>query len=290
MAHIPSLNWLRVFEAAARTGSFARAAETLNMSAPAVSQQIKALEGALGRDLFQRGPRSVQLTDAGAAYLPTVSQALHSVELVTGTLFGDPAHESLTLRCSVMMAAGWLIPRLPRFRDRHPEILLSLTSEIQTNANFTETPDLRISFGLPEMLQGETDPLFGERIFPVAKPEIAQNLRSRADLAQYTLIEISTHRANWSDLLTPDGPDPVLLYCDTTLNAFAMAASGIGLALARAPASDALVTQFGLERCMPDLEISGTQRYMLSYPARSGLTRAAKAFRTWLLEEVEHDR
>ena len=85
---IPSLNWLRVFEAAARAGSFARAAETLNISPPAVGQQIRALEDHLGRALFERGPQSVMLTEAGRAYLPAGAQALH----------GDRKHHGRSLR------------------------------------------------------------------------------------------------------------------------------------------------------------------------------------------------
>ena len=88
--HIPSLNWLRVFEAAARAGSFAGAAETLNMSPPAVGQQIRALENHVGRALFERGPQSVMLTEAGRAYLPAGAQALHGIESTTADLFGEP--------------------------------------------------------------------------------------------------------------------------------------------------------------------------------------------------------
>ncbi len=67
-SRVPSLNWLRVFEAAARTESFARAAEQLNMSGAAVSQQVKALEQHLGAQLFQRQAHAVRLTEAGRAY------------------------------------------------------------------------------------------------------------------------------------------------------------------------------------------------------------------------------
>ncbi|MEM9043288.1 MAG: LysR family transcriptional regulator [Pseudomonadota bacterium] len=286
MTRVPSLNWLRVFEAAARTGSFARAAETLNMSPPAVSQQIKALEGALGRELFYRGARSVKLTDAGAAYLPTVAQALHSVEIATGNLFGEPGQEPLSVRCSAMMAASWLVPRLKRFRERHPEVTLTLLSEVHSIEMFDQGIDLRISFGLPANPNAEADTLFGETIFPVACAAMARGIRSALDLPNHTLIEISTHRANWSDLLPADGKDPHFLYSDTTTNALVMAANGIGVALARSPASDWLVDRLGLDPCLPGLKISGTHNYLLSYPARSGLTRAAQAFRTWLLEEV----
>ena len=84
---VPSLNWLRVFEAAARFQSFARAAEELNMSAAAVSQQVRALEDRVGAPLFTRAAHSVALTDLGRAYLPIVQQSLLTLQNATEGLF-----------------------------------------------------------------------------------------------------------------------------------------------------------------------------------------------------------
>ena len=79
-SRVASLNWLRVFEAAVRSESLARAAVPLNMSPAAMSQQVRALEEHLGRALFQRGAQSVMLTEAGRAYLPPVQQALGTLD------------------------------------------------------------------------------------------------------------------------------------------------------------------------------------------------------------------
>lgn len=288
LSRIPSLNWLRVFEAAARTGSFARAAGALNMSPPAVSQQVKALEGYLGKPLFERGPRNVVLTEAGHAFLPTVARALHSVEIATDNLFGKPGRQPLTVQCSAMMASGWLIPRLDTFRERHPEVQLTLISEIMTEEPARPGTDLRITFGLPGDLGGEADILFGERIYPVARPPIAARIGAPEDLARFTLVEITTHRANWSAILPQNGPDPRFIFSDTTTNALGLAAAGDVIALARAPASDGLEQLYGLVRCLNDLDVTGTHSYFLSFPALSGLSKAARSFRDWLLNETRH--
>lgn len=284
---IPSLNWLRVFEAAARAESFARAADVLNMSAPAVSQQIKALEAHLGRQLFTRGPRQVTLTEAGQAFLPAVAQSLHSVELAAENLFGAPRRETLMVQASQMFACGWLAPRLARFRALEPEVQLTLTSGIANEDFLRPGPDLRITFGQPQDPREDGDALFGEVIYPVAKPETAARIAAVEDLTQWPLIEIATHRANWFTLLPRDRPGQRFLYTDTSSNAFAMAASGQGIALARAPASDALQALYGLVPCLPGLSVSGVQSYALVYPARSALSRAAQAFRGWLLSEIK---
>ena len=103
---IPSLNWLRVYEAAARMENFARAGEFLNLSTSAVSQQVKALEKHFGEALFERHPRSVKLTDAGHAFLPAVRQALRTVEESAATLFGEEKEYTLTLQADQIFTRG----------------------------------------------------------------------------------------------------------------------------------------------------------------------------------------
>jgi LysR family glycine cleavage system transcriptional activator len=290
LTRIPSLNWLRVFETAARHESFARAAEALNMSPPAVSQQIRALEGYLKRDLFERGSHSVRLSDAGRAFLPVVVQALHSIETTADSIFGDPRGQPLVVQCSLMMACGWLAPRLPRFQAAHPEVRFSLLSGIYDEEFLRSGADLKITFGIPPGQGEEGDPLFGETLYPVAVPAIAETIRNAEDLADHQLYEIATHRANWFQLLPHAGVDAEaelrLCYADTTQLAFAMAAAGGGIALARAPATNMLEQTHGLVPCLPGLSIPGSQSYSLVYPARAGLSRAAQAFRTWLLAEI----
>ena len=104
---IPSLNWLKVFEVAARVESFARAAQLLDLSTSAVSQQIKSLETHLGEKLFIRGARHVELTDSGHTYLVSVRQALQLVEETTESLFGDNRENSLSLQADQLFASAW---------------------------------------------------------------------------------------------------------------------------------------------------------------------------------------
>lgn len=286
---IPSLNWLRVFAAAARTGGFARAAEALNMSPPAVSQQIRALEQYLGRPLFERGARSVRLTEAGRAFLPVVSNALGSVEATAASLFGRPGAQALTLRVSVMLACSWLAARLPAFQRAHPEVQLTLATGVQDEDFRRLGAELTIAFGQPPGPGEEGDLLFGERLFPAATPVLAARVAAPADLARVPLIEVASHRANWWRIL----PDPEALpepprftYTDTTAVALALAGAGGGVALARGPATDPLVAAHGLEPCLPGFSVPGDEAYHLIYAARERLSPAAAAFRAWLLAEA----
>lgn len=290
---IPSLNWLRVFEAAARTESFARAADMLGMSPPAVSQQIRALEGYLGRALFERGARAVTLTEAGRAFLPVVSNALNAVETTANSLFGRAGVEPLSVRVSLMLATGWLGARIGGFMAAHPSVQLSLVSGILEEDFRRPGPELMITFGPAHAGDAgpgfETVPLFGERLFAVAQPAIAQRIETPADLARFPLIEVTSHRATWYRLL-PD-PDalpvtPRFSYTDTTAVALALAAAGAGIALARAPATDPVVTAHGLVPCLPDHTVPGLEGYHLVHPIEGRLSPAGRLFRDWLLAEA----
>ena len=286
---IPSLNWLRVFETAAKAESFARAAEVLNMSPPAVSQQIRALETHLGRALFHRGPRAVRLTEAGRAYLPVVSNALASVETTTASLFGRRDAQPLVVRASAMLAGSWLAAALPAFLAAHPRVQLTLVSAIAEEDFARRGADLQITFGQPPGPGEEGDPLFGERLAPVATAAIAAEVRTPGDLLRHPLIEVTSHRATWYRLL-PEAADmpsaPRFIYTDTTITALGLAAAGGGIALARAPASDRLVAMHGLAPCLADVWVAGADTYHLVYPSRATLSPAAAVFRTWLLERA----
>jgi len=287
---IPSLNWLRVFEAAARMENFARAAELLNMSTSAVSQQIKALESHLGEDLFSRGARHVELTDAGHAFLPTVRQSLASIEETAASLFGRDKDNTLTLQADLNLALSWLTDRLPDFSQRHPRVQLHLIGAYHDLDYQRPGFDLRILFGPVHRSWGQCDRLYDETIYPVANPEIAASIRSAEDFLEHRLIQISTHQVNWNQILHGVGIDTLpsrqLCFTDSTQLALNMAASGYGIALARAPTTDRLVDKLGLKACAICPAMQSTEAYYLSYRNLESLSGSARDFRDWLLQQV----
>lgn len=150
-SRIPSLNWLRVFEAAARTESFARAAAQLNMSPAAVSQQVKALETQLGTLLFQRHAHAVTLTEAGRAFLPSVQQSLLLLETATTGLFGASREQRLFVQSVLLFAHGILAPALPRFQASAPQVNLMLSTGNLVADFANRFSDLQIVFGNPAL-------------------------------------------------------------------------------------------------------------------------------------------
>ena len=289
VSRVPSLNWLRVFEAAARTQSFARAAGQLNMSAAAVSQQVKALESHVGAALFERYPQSVRLTEAGRAYLPAVAQALGVLEVATEGLFGAPRDQPLYVQSVLLFAQGILAQGLGAFQAAHPRVQLMLTTGNSVEDFARGFQDLRIVFGGPDQFGGAHDPLIGETLWPVALPGVAARTGSAAALVEEVLIEVPTHRAGWDHVLAElrVGPGPRrMLYADSTIMAASLAAAGAGVMLARSPASDVMVRAMGLVPCLDGVAVPGREMYHLVYPDRAGLRPAAAAFRGWLLDHV----
>ncbi|OUS35544.1 hypothetical protein A9Q94_12360 [Rhodobacterales bacterium 56_14_T64] len=287
---IPSLNWLRVFEAAARVQSFARAAETLNMSAPAVSQQIRALEDHLGRQLFQRAPQRVTLTPAGAAFLPVVQHSLASVETTAAALFGGVDQTTITLQAVTLLAAGWLPTRLAEFEAAHPRLRVNVIcgetlSDFRTILPGRE-PDLQIAFGSVTDFSDTAEPFIRETLKVVAAPDVASAITSPGDLANHALFEVAAHRSGWHQVLAscPDIDMRTLDFrmMDTTPYALTLAAQKRGVALARAPASDELVEVLGLQYCDIFPEVHGLQRYYFLQPGGGALSCHAALLRDWL--------
>ncbi|MCP4999199.1 MAG: LysR family transcriptional regulator [Hyphomicrobiales bacterium] len=287
---IPSLNWLRVFDAAARTESFARAAELLNMSPPAVSQQIRALEGHLGRALFVRGAKQVTLTDAGRAFLPVVSQSLASVETSAAAIFGARETQQLNIQVVTILASNWLPERLASFEERHPHIRLQITSGNSVQDFRNSNPHLQIGFGSATDFPQSAERLFGETITPVAQPEIAAQITSPDDFLKQRLIEVAPHRSGWFQLLqnriSDDLRSAEFHLVDNTVIALGAAEAGLGVALARAPATDRQLRAYGLVACLEGFSIRGLQHYYLFHPATAPPPPAANAFRDWLMEEA----
>ncbi|GAB4570323.1 MAG: LysR family transcriptional regulator [Anaerolineae bacterium] len=120
---------LRVFLEAARTLNFTEAGRALNISQPAVSQQIRALEEHLGVELFERGRKGLRLTRAGEALVPRAQQILwlvvsteESVRVAKDEIAGDVA-----IGCSSTAGKYILPPVIARFKQQHPNVNISLT-------------------------------------------------------------------------------------------------------------------------------------------------------------------
>jgi DNA-binding transcriptional LysR family regulator len=245
---LPALDFLRGFEAAGRRLSFTRAAEELFLTQSALSRQIKALEEALGVALFERRHRALALTVSGAAFHRAVTETLQSLASAPERVRSGAREPGLTLSTTVSFASLWIIPRLERFRARHPEVEVYVSADDRLVDLNRGDVDIAVRY-LPETAAPEgAVRLFGERMLPVVSPLILARgkapLRNPADLAHHFLLHFDEPegRTPWLDWrswlasngqpgLKPAGSYRFRLY-DQVVQA---AVAGQGVALGRIP-------------------------------------------------------
>ncbi|CUJ48140.1 MULTISPECIES: LysR substrate-binding domain-containing protein [Achromobacter] len=192
------LSGLRVFEAAARLGSFKAAAEELAVTPTAVSHQIRALEAQTGLALFDRHVRRVSLTEAGAQLYPVLRDGFDAFEAALARLTQQRTRMQVTISATNAFTVKWLVPRMADFRSKHPGIDLQLQASDDVVDLRSAAVDIAIRYGRGPYPGLVAQPLFTDRFAPVANPRLG--VASPDDLAGVPLI-----RFNWK-WSHPDNP------------------------------------------------------------------------------------
>jgi LysR family glycine cleavage system transcriptional activator len=287
---LPTLTWLRAFEAAARTSSFAAAAAELNLTSGAISYQIRALEAHLGFALFERLPRGVKLTPMGVAYLPPVRKAFEELADSTVGLFGGSERVQITVHAPVSLAALWLAPKLPAFSIAHPSIDVRLSSVIWDNAVLDEATDLEIRYGAGHWHGYRSERLLNQGILAVCSPTLLQAAQlsvNPAAMLSRQLIHIMGYENHWLkvrqvlELATvPASVGPTV---DTTVAALELAAAGAGVALAHPIFLGAYLATGRLVSALPQ-EFADDNSYFVITPERpQRIRREVQLFHDWLV-------
>ena len=289
---LPSLPALAAFEAAARHGSFTRAAEELNLTQGAVSRQVQALEAQLGLRLFERVRQRVALTPAGAAYAPEVRVALARLSAATVNLMAfRGAGGVLNLAILPTFGTRWLIPRLPRFLERNPGITINFATRLVPFDFERENLDAAIHFGDPVWPGTRMHRLMGEEIVPVASPALLARrpLTEPADVLGLPLLQQATRPRAWEHWLAAQGLSAERATPGPRFEQFAMVAqaavAGLGLAIVpRFLVEDELRT--GALQIPFDRSVHSAEAYYLVYPEEKADWPPVAAFRGWLLGEM----
>jgi DNA-binding transcriptional LysR family regulator len=196
----PPLSCLLAFEASARRLSFSAAAGELHLTPSAVSHQIAKLEQLLGVRLFERSVRSIELTDAGREYMSRVSVALDAISSATDNV-RKGVRNSLYVHAAPSFASLWLMPRLAVFAQAHPGISLSLSSSAVHSDFSSGQIDIDIRYGVPNWPHLHVQPVFEERIQPMASPAFIQQHRIETpeDLLHVPLIQSVVNVVQWGE-------------------------------------------------------------------------------------------
>ncbi|WP_457980671.1 LysR substrate-binding domain-containing protein [Ectopseudomonas composti] len=172
LKHWPPLNALRGFEAAARLGSFHKAAEELHLTQSAISQQIRSLESFLEQPLFFRTGRSVALTDAGFDLLSTTQSLLQQLAVGIRRLEQYRKPNQLVVNSTPAFARHWLVPRLGEFHRLHPEVDLWLFTSDEVPDMTSQTIDIAVRDDLSAQAECSFRVLLEDRLYPACHPRL----------------------------------------------------------------------------------------------------------------------
>ncbi|WP_420955609.1 transcriptional regulator GcvA [Burkholderia gladioli] len=283
------LNALRAFESSSRHLSFTRAAQELNVTQAAVSQQVRALEERLGVSLFKRLPRGLAVTDEGLALRPVLSDAFDRIESVLRQFEGGHFHEVLTVGAVGTFAVGWLMPRLRSFHALHPFVELRLMTNNNLVNLAAEGLDCAIRFGDGNWPGTRAQKLFDAPLSLLCAPDIAQRLRVPADLVGETLLR--SYRADdWMNWFAKAGLAPMPArgaVFDSSRLMVEAATQGAGVALAPASmfardlATGRLVRPF-------DIEVQAGSYWLIGQKGKPA-TPAMQLFNQWIVKQAEEE-
>ncbi|MBM3107575.1 MAG: LysR substrate-binding domain-containing protein [Pseudomonas sp.] len=201
LKHWPPLNALRGFEAAARLGSFHKAAEELHLTQSAISQQIRSLETFLEQPLFFRSGRSVSLTDAGYDLQSTTQAMLQQLSVGIRRLEQYRKPNQLVVNTTPAFARHWLLPRLGDFHRQHPEVDLWLFTSFEPPDMATQTIDLSIRDDLSAQAECSHRTLCRDRLYPACHPALLNTPRE-----QRTTLH-GEREMDWSHWVIEGGED-----------------------------------------------------------------------------------
>lgn len=302
MKNFMPLNAIRAFAVVGRLLSFRRAADELRVTASAVSHHIKSLEEHLGVSLLRREGNRVGLTAEGRNYLKEVSEGLTHLSRATRTVRSAKGRWVLKISAPLSLTSLWLMPRITRFTELHPEIAISISAGLALVDLREGQYNLAIRYTQTVPAGFRCDKLSSNELFPVCSPALLRGhhpLRKPSDLRHHTLIEstdeIYFDRANpgWQGWLQaakiPDVASARYLNFSPRCLMQQAAMSGLGVGLSRtllaadSIARGELVLPFGPILALPSC-------YYLICPESVANQRDIAVFRDWVIAEAEASR
>jgi LysR family glycine cleavage system transcriptional activator len=285
MRQLPFMNGIKAFEAAARSGSFAKAADELHVTPAAVSRMVHLLEARLAVTLFERKANRLLPTPAGRAYQAGLTQLFDQLAALTEQVTAMGSARVLTVGVGPTFAIRWLIPRLADFQKHAPDIDVRFATGGEA-LPFSEDWTCGIKLGDGDFPGLTAAPLFKADLTPVCSPALGKRLKRPEDLKGVTLLRV-THAADdwprWFKAVGLSGLHPTGAKFDYYGHAQQAAADGIGVAIGVRPyidddlAAGRLVTPFAQS-------VPKDAGWYLVYRAAREAEPAFVAFRDWIVK------
>jgi len=289
---LPSLNALRVFEVAARAGSYTDAAKELHVTHGAVSRQIQLLEKYLGQPLFRREGQRMVATGHAKAFAREISAAFDHIGDASRRYGKSASEKVIRINAPATFAMRWLIPRLADFRTRHAH------TEVRVSTAFSNEPVLKGSFDMAirrspgDQTQFEIEPLFSESTTVIASPALLKDggFKKPAKLASAILLSTESRPGDWEAWLNAAGCNDLRPVQHLRFDHFFVTlqavidAMGFGIGTFPTLSSDKLLgrlaTPFG------ECQVSGSTYFAL-VPLDSDKPKYLREFQQWLFDRAE---
>ena len=286
---LPSLNAMKAFEAAARHVSFTDAATELFVTHAAISRHIRELEDYLGTELFQRTGRGVELTAAGQRFGSQLTPLFDQLAEAAREAAAVGAARTLKVSVEPAFASRFLVARLGRFNDLHPDLELSIDPNSRLVDFYVDDVDVAIRYGNGLWENVEAAKLSDVVIFPVCAPKLIADRPSLSPeaLVDFTLLH-EDRKQWWADWLKAAGVKAEMDWRGTTFQshlAIEAAEAGQGFALGdQVLCTDSLVEGWLARPFSVDMKDHGGYWFVRKKGSKE--TAPAKALREWLLSEL----
>jgi LysR family glycine cleavage system transcriptional activator len=290
--HLPSLTALRTFEAAARHLSFTRAAEELHLTQSAVSRQVRSLEEFLGVQLFHRIQQRLALSPAGRAYLADIRQPLAGLHSATLKMLAEQTGGSLNIATLTAFATKWLIPRLGRFHERNPNVLLNLVTRTGEVDFQNDQFDLGIYYGEGNWKGVQSRRISSQDLILVVSPSYkvaGKPISTVHDVAKGTLLQQSRRPNIWRDwfeAVDVSGANP---WAGPRFEHFYMVIQAVLAGLGSALLPEILIAdELKSSRLVSPIStrVRTAEAYFLVQPDGSTGRDSATLFTSWILDEI----
>ncbi len=286
----PALSSIKVFSVVASVRSFTQAAQLLHVTQGAVSQQVAKLESQLGVRLFDREPRQLVLTQHGRRLYRGVSDSLERIEAELDAVVTHKDDEVLSITTFNSFAAQWLIPRLPAFEARHPQVRLHVDTSLRLADFVTEGFELGVRFGEGLWPGLRAEYLFSPRIYPFSSVQFAEKIGSSifeptsiANLPLYYDLDTPTEWSRWFAAagMSADNVKLARGFSDSLVMLSGLRNGLEGVALVAEHLTQFEMSSGALVQ-LSDQYIEAEGAYYLVYPQQLQLSNAGAAFRDWL--------
>lgn len=283
------LSGLRAVEAVGRLGGLRNAAEELGVTVGAVSQQVQKVESQLGRTLFERQPKGLTPTAPGADILNRLTSGMAELSAAVALAETNQTN-TLTVSVAPVLAGKWLVWRLNRFTDDHPDIRIRVEATVAlVDPNISDV-DLCIRVGTGGWPDVNATRLIGHRVFPVCSPELAERLQAPENLLALPIIRDLGSAFTWEAWLETEGIDPAELGAGPEFSDAMMcldaAIAGQGVFLAWDTLANDPISRGQLVAPFPGKRSSGLSYWFVT-AKHAPRSKNIEAFRRWLRAELE---